>query len=91
MTAAAGPVWFVWHGGSSYAVGSWTDDVESADSLADCLDILEDRRRNRDGRTPCVDETSGAHVFYADPSGSDDPYPDMSVDMVGGEYLASPA
>lgn len=92
MSAAAGPVWFLWHGGGNYAVGSVPADLETADSVADVLEVCEDRYHNRDGRTPCVDVSSCAHVFYADPSGSDDPYPDLTVEMSdGGEYLPGPA
>lgn len=91
MNAPAGPVWFAWHGGASYSPPSWAEGLETAASVADVVDILESRFHNRDGRTPAVDASSGAVVFYADPAGSEDPYPDLTVDMVGGEYLASPA
>lgn len=89
--SAPAPVWFVWHGGGNYAVGHLSDSLETADSVADVVDVCESRYRNSDGRTPCVDVSSCAHVFYADPTGSDDPYPDLTVELVGGEYLASPA
>lgn len=87
----SGQVWFAWHGGSSYSPPSWSEGLETADSLAAVVDVCESRYFNRDGRTPAVDETSGAVVFYADPTGSDDPYPDQLVEMAGGEYLTSPA
>lgn len=88
----SGQVWFAWHGGSSYSAPSWSEDLETADSVAGVVDVCESRYHNRDGRTPAVDETAAAVVFYADPTGTDDPYPDQLVEMSdGGEYLAGPA
>ena len=90
-SAPTGPVWFVWHGGGNYSVGYLPDDLETAGSVADVIEVCEDRKANRDGRTPCVDVSSCAHVFYADPTGNQDPYPDLSIELVGGEYVTSPA
>lgn len=86
-----GPVWYLWHGGSSYGPGYVDEHTETADSVADVIDELDSRFWNRDGRTPAVDETSGALIWFADPRGVDDPYPDLVVDMVAGAYVTSPA
>lgn len=70
-------VFVLWYGGSSYAT-PYADQAEQwqwADAVSECLD----RFHNRDGSTPCVDESSEAQVFYADPRDSSDPYPDELV------------
>ena len=71
-------VFVLWHGGSSYSCPS-VEEAEVwqwADVVSECLD----RFHNWNGYTPAVDETSGAHVFYADPRDSSDPYPDETVE-----------
>lgn len=84
-----GPVWFVWYGGGSYSSPSWTDDAEQAASIKAAVDVLLARRWNRDGQTPAVDDSSSAVVFYADPSGDSDPYPDTLIEFsaVCGHYV----
>lgn len=74
------PVWCLWHGGHSYAVPEIPRDVERFESIDDALAACESRYANRDRSTPCVDETSGMAVYFADPSDSRDPYPDELID-----------
>lgn len=69
-------VWILWHGGSSYAAGYVDDDTEGPMPTEDAQELMRARWANRDGSTPCVDESSEAHVFYRDPRGESDPYPD---------------
>lgn len=73
----AGHVWILWWGGGNYSVPS-VEDAEEV-SYADVVSILLERYDNRDGSTPCVDESSEAQVFYSDPRELDDPYPDELV------------
>lgn len=86
------PVWFLWWGGESYSVGHFfPDDVEQAESVAAVVSECESRYFNRDGRTPAVSEESSAHVFYAAPDTyNGDPYPDVIVELTGGEWTVSP-
>jgi hypothetical protein len=71
-------VWMLWHGGHSYAPGYVDDHTETLAS-DDVVWTMLERFYNRDGSTPCVDETSEAHVFFRDPRGESDPYPDARV------------
>ena len=70
-------VYVLWHGGHNYAV-PYADQAEVW-PWADVVSNMLDRFHNWDGSTPCVDESSEAHVFYADPRDSADPYPDELV------------
>ena len=84
-------VYALWHGGSSYAVGSIPEDVEVFDSLREARSIFQRRHDSGswDGTplsTPCVDDSSTMWIFFADPSDSNDPYPDrvFSFGLRGG-------
>lgn len=71
-------IWAVWHGGANYSPSS----VDEGEELlyGDVVSMALDRFHNRDGwSTPCVDESSEVHVYFADPRNSDDPYPDELV------------
>lgn len=78
MSKRPANVWILWHGGASYAPG-YVDDHSEPMASADVVSIMLDRMYNRDGSTPAVDESSSAHVFYRDPRGELDPYPDAVV------------
>lgn len=84
-------VFVLWHGGHSYSPPEMSD-LERFDSISDAKSEFETRhvsgRFNRFAyvhkpatrdNTPAVDETSEMHVFYADPTNSDDPYPDARI------------
>jgi len=71
-------VYGMWHGGPNYAVPS-VEDTEQFDSIEAVKRALTDRRENRDGRTPVVTDESEFHVWFEDPRGSLDPYPDRLV------------
>ena len=73
-----GNVFILWHGGASYAPGYVADHTEVL-PVADVVSIMLDRYFNRDGSTPCVDESSEAHVWFSDPRELADPYPDALV------------
>lgn len=86
---ASGPVWIVWHGGSSYLPGDPHNDAEIIESTGPrayesaavaALDLMLDRFHNRDGSTPAVDESSAAWVYFSDPSDRDDAYPDALIE-----------
>jgi len=75
-----------WNGGHSYSVDPATlDDVED---VAEALALCEDRERNRDGSTPCVEygHRDAAAWLYLDPDGtmedSTDLYPDHVVEAL---------
>lgn len=71
--------WFLWHGGGSYSTPDVEKHTEEAASLAQVRRIVESRC-NRDPYYPCVDrETTEAQVFFVDPRGTRDPYPDRIV------------
>ncbi len=72
-------VYVLWHGGYSYAPGYVDDDVEVLDSMAAARELCDSRYWNRDGYTPAVDESSGMSVWFEDPRGTDDPYPDRLI------------
>jgi hypothetical protein len=79
MAARKAPetVWLMWYGGYSYSCPT-VEDVETV-AHADVVSTMLDRFHNWDGSTPTVDETSEAHVFYRDPRGEVDLYPDETV------------
>jgi hypothetical protein len=72
-------VWILWHGGARYSPGYVDDDAEPFPSLAAARDEIQARYFNRDGRTPCV-EGDSAHVWFRDPRGERDPYPDLVME-----------
>jgi len=78
--------WMLWHGGSSYGVGTIPEDVESFDSLQDALHEFQAREEGWNTYYPCVsDETpenggASAWLWFAFPEGSD-PYPDRVVEF----------
>ena len=78
-------VWGMWHGGSSYAVGSVDEDTEEFSSLQAAKDALYDREKRFDPYYPCV-EDSEMQVFFSDPRGNSDPYPDriLTIGPRGG-------
>ena len=68
---------FAWFGGSSYAAPSGTD-VEYAPSIKAAKEILYARAENRDGRTPCVEE-SEMLVWRGKLDDTTDVYPDLRL------------
>lgn len=72
--------WILWHGGYSYSCPD-SADLEPATSWRDVYDILNGRRDNRDGSTPCV-EADSAWVFYGPdkPQDTGDLYPDWIIE-----------
>jgi hypothetical protein len=80
-----GPVFMLWHGGSSYAVADQMnrENCERFDTLADALAEFESRPG--DSYTPCVSRElpdaggPSAWICYADPFGVGDVYPDATI------------
>lgn len=78
-------VYMLWHGGSSYAVGTVDDDLEMYDTLQEALAEFERRAWASEACYPCVDaippEDGGptAWLWFDDPRGMSDPYPDQIV------------
>jgi hypothetical protein len=75
-------VWMLWHGGASYAAPdvSKREDCEAFDSLREALADFCARPGSRYysavERRPAGDGGPSAHIFFADPFGRRDPYPD---------------
>jgi len=67
-------VYALWYGGPSYDCPSVEDDLEEFDSLASAKRALQ-ARDDSDPYYPCVSE-SELQVFFTDPRGLSDPYPD---------------
>lgn len=72
--------WMLWHGGSSYAQSS-VDDAKAFDSMAEAIGAFRYRFERNDSYYPCVDESSTAQLFFADPRTTDDPYPDRVLSI----------
>jgi hypothetical protein len=68
-------VWALWHGGTNYSLGYVDDDIEVFDSLQAAKDTLYNREECSDPYYPCVEESS-MYVYFSDPRGLADPYPD---------------
>lgn len=79
-------VFATWHGGYSYSPPSIPEHVETFASLEAARDAFQARYWNRDGSTPCVDESASMALYLADPSDSADPYPDalLTIGPRGG-------
>lgn len=78
--------WMLWSGGVSYGPGTIDEDTEEFHSLSACKEAFYRRERGPyDPYYPCV-EGSSAHVFFSDPRGVSDPYPDrvLSIGPRGG-------
>lgn len=86
----------VWYGGSSYSGGDFTESIEMFNSREEAVSACQSRMDsghwspqefdflNRDSEkvlTPCVDETASMDLYWADPTDSDDPYPDARVEI----------
>ncbi len=98
LDLARGPVWMLWHGGSSYAVADQMrrEDCERFDTLADALADFEDRPD--DGFYPCVGRLlpdaggPSAWICYTDPFGAGDVQPDATLQFnERGTATVSPA
>lgn len=80
-----GPVWMLWHGGSSYTAPDQNsrDDCEEFATLEDA--IAEFESRESDSYYPCVSKDSpedggpSAWVCFTDPFQQDDVYPDATI------------
>lgn len=70
-------VWATWWGGNSY-VSPAVDEGEEL-LYGDAVSVCLERFHNRDGSTPCVDESSEMHLYFSDPRESSDPYPDEII------------
>ena len=78
-----GPLWALWYGGNGYAPPDLALDLEYFPSLAAAVAVFN-RRTDNTARpyTPGVkraapeDGGPEMHLFHADPSNADDPYPD---------------
>lgn len=101
-------VFGLWHGGHSYSGGDFTENLEMFNSVDDAITACQERMDyghyrvqefdylNRDSDkclTPCVDDSATMQVFLADPTDSDDPYPDfiITVDEETEQFDAVPA
>lgn len=87
-----GVVFGLWHGGSSYSVGTVDEDVEQfpdldtakaefmtrfASGRCNTFYYLSENADERQGLdTPAVDAACEMLLWYADPRGVQDPYPD---------------
>lgn len=87
-------VWAIWFGGVNYSQPEIPADVELFTSISAARTALVDRARvgnwypqtfpyvNREAvsvLTPCADEGAQMWLYFADPSDSNDPYPDRIV------------
>lgn len=54
----------LWHGGSSYGVGTIPEDLEEFDSLKQAIRVFDARYNEFDPYYPCVDNSSSAWVFF---------------------------
>jgi hypothetical protein len=83
-----------WYGGGSYEFGDLDQNLESFRSLVAAGQAFRDRREdgyswkqsfafvNRPAEsdlTPCVDLESEMWIYFADPTGNIDPYPDRII------------
>jgi hypothetical protein len=79
-------VWMLWHGGSSYAVGYVADDTEHFDTLKEALRSFDARADSSNTYYPCVEREpadeggQSAWIFFYDPRGERDPYPDRILE-----------
>ena len=71
--------WMLWFGGSSYAAPT-TDDAEEFDTIKEAREAFE-ARADFDPYFPCVSEDTCAHLFFADPRETSDPYPDRVLTL----------
>ena len=77
--------WMLWHGGSSYSVGSIPEDLEAFETLADARSAFRARAESFDPYYPCChpetveDGGPSAWLFLAYPDGRD-PYPDRILE-----------
>lgn len=67
-----------WHGGGSYAA-PYVEHTERFESQTAAVDACRDWYDNRDGSTPCVDESSGMALFLTDPRETGEEYPDRLI------------
>ena len=92
-----GPVWMLWHGGSSYA-SPGTQEREDCEPFATLADALaEFDARPGDSFTPCVSRQSAeyggplAQIYFSDPFGNGDAYPDAEIQFnARGVAVVSP-
>ena len=92
-----GPIYVVWHGGSSYAAPHIPEDVERFDTLEDACIEADNRMRcgatfantfryinkpEENVLTPVVGTDSRMEVFLADPSDVIDHLPDFEIGYV---------
>lgn len=72
----------LWHSGASYAIGTVDEDVEEFDTLRALKHEFDSRADSWNTYYPCVerlpqdDGGQSAWVFFRDPRGERDPYPD---------------
>jgi hypothetical protein len=79
--------YMLWHGGSSYGVGSYDEDVEEFDTLRGAVEAFANYA-DHDPYRPCVsndepdDGGPSAWLFFYDPrivAKTEDPYPDREL------------
>jgi hypothetical protein len=79
-------VWMLWHGGSSYASPRMPEDLERFDSIAEAKRSFDARADSSATFYPCVerepseDGGQSAWLYFYDPSGVRDPYPDRILE-----------
>lgn len=66
------------YGGSSYAAPD-VDDVEEFQSLAAASDALRERIAGQDSYFPAVSDDAQFTIFFYDPRGEFDAYPDRII------------
>lgn len=94
-------VYGVWHGGNNYAQPYTEDDLEEFNGLDTAFREFLHRYEqghwassnfeyvNKPGDTaltPNVDESANMRIYFADPTGNPDPYPDRIIEWDGKEF-----
>jgi hypothetical protein len=68
-------IYGTWYGGTNYTFPSMSD-VEQFKSIKEAKNVLQSRRHNYDGKTPCVSNNCNITLYFYDPRKERDPYPD---------------
>lgn len=71
-------VWAMWYGGVNYSVPELAD-AQEFNSISEALNDFVAKYRNEDGQTPNVTNGAESLLYFADPRGAIDPYPDRII------------
>ena len=74
-------VWGLWYGGCNYRIFDQFNkkDIQEFPSIRAARDDFEDKLRNRDGYTPCVDHDAEMWLCFHNPYQDGDLYPDQII------------